>query len=237
MAGGGARALFKAPSHGSFRFLVRRLAVGIANSPFRFSSSVPVTVALVAGLISGSLMVSNCQGQTVVASSPVVGVATTGITTSRSYVCPKCGRVHSTPGVAQTAYSSVATSGAVIQAGTAIQNHSISSVNRSSAIGSTAQNVLSVLNGQRSRQGLRPLRYDASLQAVAERRARQMAASGMKSHPPGSFAPGRYEGVGWSSSYSPNGVHACYTSNPNMTSAGAAMVAGRDGVYFAVVYR
>jgi hypothetical protein len=64
-----------------------------------------------------------------------------------------------------------------------------------------------------------------------------MAARGLKSHPPGSFSPGRYEGVGWSSSYSPSGVSACYTSDPNMQYAGAAMATGRDGVYFAVVYR
>jgi uncharacterized protein YkwD len=103
--------------------------------------------------------------------------------------------------------------------------------------GSGAQNVLDVLNAQRARQGLGRLRFDPALQAVARRRARIMARSGTKSHPPGSFAPGRYEGVGWSSSFSPRGVHACYTSNPNMSAAGAAMVTGRDGVYFCVVYR
>ncbi|MCC9602703.1 CAP domain-containing protein [Stieleria sp. JC731] len=99
------------------------------------------------------------------------------------------------------------------------------------------QNVLSTLNQQRQRKGLRALRFDPALQAVAERRAQMMASMGTKSHPPGSFSPGRYEGVGWSSSYSPNGVHACYTSDPRMTVAGAAMATGRDGVYFAVVYR
>lgn len=98
-------------------------------------------------------------------------------------------------------------------------------------------NVLHTLNAQRARQGLAGLRYDPILQAVAERRVQQMAASGQKGHPPGSFAPGRYEGVGWSSSYSPNGVSACYTSDPRMQEAGAAMAAGRDGVYFVVVYR
>ncbi|MEL6111132.1 MAG: hypothetical protein AAFU85_34425, partial [Planctomycetota bacterium] len=102
---------------------------------------------------------------------------------------------------------------------------------------SGTQNVLSMLNAQRSRQGLRSLRYDPVLQSVAERRVQLMASTGRKGHPPGSFAPGRYEGVGWSSSFSPRGVSACYTSNPNMTVAGAAMARGRDGVYFAVVYR
>ena len=128
----------------------------------------------------------------------------------------------------------VSTSSSTIATGTS------SGIARTSHVGpirSGVQNVLSMLNGQRSRQGLRTLRYDPALQAVAERRAQQMASSGLKGHPPGSFAPGRYEGVGWSSSYSPRGVYACYTSDPNMTAAGAAMVSGRDGVYFAVVYR
>jgi uncharacterized protein YkwD len=98
-------------------------------------------------------------------------------------------------------------------------------------------NVLSNLNAQRARQGLFGLTYDQQLQSVAERRAQQMAASGSKNHPPGSFAPGRYEGVGWSSSYSPSKVSACFTSDTRMRYAGAAMATGRDGVYFAVVYR
>ena len=98
-------------------------------------------------------------------------------------------------------------------------------------------NVLSTLNAQRARQGIGQLGYDPDLQAVAERRAAEMARSGLKSHPPGSFSPGRYEGVGWSSSYSPSGVSACFTSDSRMRVAGAAMATGRDGVYFAVVYR
>jgi len=97
--------------------------------------------------------------------------------------------------------------------------------------------VLSTLNAQRSRNGVGQLGYDSQLQAVAERRAAQMARSGSKGHPPGSFAPGTYEGVGWSSSYSPSGVSACFTNDGRMRVAGAAMATGRDGVYFAVVYR
>ncbi|WP_430451230.1 CAP domain-containing protein [Rhodopirellula europaea] len=96
---------------------------------------------------------------------------------------------------------------------------------------------MTTLNAQRSRQGLRGLAYDPQLQAVAERRAQLMASTGLKTHPSGSFAPGRYEGVGWSSSHTPAGVSACYTSDPNMRVAGAAMARGRDGVYFCVVYR
>lgn len=95
----------------------------------------------------------------------------------------------------------------------------------------------SQLNAQRARQGVGTLRYDPSLQAVAERRAQAMASMGLKTHPPGSFSPGTYEGVGWSSSYSPSGVSACFTSDSRMQYAGAAMATGRDGVYSAVVYR
>lgn len=104
-------------------------------------------------------------------------------------------------------------------------------------VGGAVSNVLTTLNAQRSRQGLRGLAYDPQLQAVAERRAQLMASTGTKTHPSGSFAPGRYEGVGWSSSHTPAGVSACYTSDPNMRVAGAAMARGRDGVYFCVVYR
>jgi hypothetical protein len=109
----------------------------------------------------------------------------------------------------------------------------------SSAIRATSgvSNVLGALNAQRARRGIRALMFDPVLQAVAQRRAQRMAASGLKNHPPGSFAPGRYEGVGWSSSYSPSGVSACFTSDTRMRYAGAAMATGRDGVYFAVVYR
>lgn len=98
-------------------------------------------------------------------------------------------------------------------------------------------NVLAMLNAQRARQGIGALMHDSTLQAVAQRRAQQMASMGLKYHPPGSFAPGRYEGVGWSSSFSPSGVSACYTSDRNMRYAGAAMATGSDGVYFVVVYR
>jgi uncharacterized protein YkwD len=113
-------------------------------------------------------------------------------------------------------------------------SHSVASSHRG---GGAVSNVLSTLNAQRSRQGLRGLAYDPQLQAVAERRAQLMASTGLKTHPSGSFAPGRYEGVGWSSSHTPAGVSACYTSDPNMRVAGAAMARGRDGVYFCVVYR
>ena len=135
-------------------------------------------------------------------------------------VCPKCGKIHAAPVPNAPASSVVQASAMLPQAGTP-----------------GVTNVLSALNAQRARQGVGPLAFDPQLQMVAERRALTMARTGRKSHPPGSFAPGRYEGVGWSSSYSPSGVSACYTSDSRMRVAGAAMATGRDGVYFAVVYR
>ena len=180
----------------------------LANPRFCFQAAIAFLCPLLALHVMPAEKAA-AQTPAVIQSQPV----------SSGFVCPKCGRIHATRPAVQTVSASTnqPTQGTVSRGG--------------------IQNVLGLLNGQRSRQGLRSLRYDAALQAVAERRARQMASMGMKSHPPGSFAPGRYEGVGWSSSYSPSGVHACYTSDPNMTTAGAAMVPGRDGVYFAVVYR
>ena len=138
-------------------------------------------------------------------------------------VCPKCGRVHTSPVTRSIAQP--ATQPATRPAATPV----------STAGG--VSNVLSRLNAQRAAQGIGSLAFDPALQAVAARRAQQMASMGLKSHPPGSYAPGRYEGVGWSSSNMSGAVMACYTSDPNMRAAGAAMATGRDGVYFAVVYR
>ncbi len=137
--------------------------------------------------------------------------------------CPKCGKVHAAESVSRNG-----SSGQVV--------YSNSPTSRSLG-GGGVSNVLDALNAQRARQGVRALMFDSSLQSVAERRAQQMASSGQKGHPPGSFSPGTHEGVGWSSSYSPSGVSACYTSDSRMQFAGAAMATGRDGVYFAVVYR
>lgn len=211
----------------------------IAISRFCFG----VTIAFLGPILVLQVMpaeTASAQQLTVIRSQP----ATTGI------VCPKCGRIHATnqivPAVSRAVPRTTVSAAAPTVVRTTLPSASVATVPTAGpvshvayrrATGGGAQNVLGMLNGQRSRQGLRSLRYDASLQAVAERRARQMASSGTKSHPPGSFAPGRYEGVGWSSSFSPRGVSACYTSDPNMTTAGAAMVTGRDGVYFAVVYR
>lgn len=139
--------------------------------------------------------------------------------------CPKCGRIHSAGVTPTPTYNAPVSYNAPVASSSSLQSSG------------GVSNVLSQLNAQRSRQGVGTLRYDPSLQAVAERRAQTMASMGLKSHPPGSFSPGTYEGVGWSSSYSPSGVSACFTSDSRMQYAGAAMATGRDGVYFAVVYR
>lgn len=99
------------------------------------------------------------------------------------------------------------------------------------------RNVVGMLNQQRSRRRRLPLGFDPTLQAVAERRAQTMANSRIKDHPPGSYSPGRAEGVGWSSSRNPSQVSACYTNSRQFTACGAAAAEGPDGTYFAVVYR
>ena len=97
--------------------------------------------------------------------------------------------------------------------------------------------VVTLLNRQRATRGLGPLVMDATLQQVAARRVSLMARSGRKGHPPGSFSPGRYEGVGWNSSRNPTAVNACYTYATHVTRVGAAMIRTRSGSYFACVYR
>ena len=149
-----------------------------------------------------------------------------------TYVCAKCGQVH------------VRSAPASFQSPISHPSH-VQAVSHQAPVASTSairasggvSNVLASLNSQRARQGVASLRYDPQLQAVAEQRAQTMASMNLKNHPPGSFAPGRYEGVGWSSSYSPSGVSACFTTDTRMQYAGAAMATGRDGVYFSVVYR
>ena len=160
---------------------------------------------------------------------------------TETYYCQKCQKYH-TRQVSSPVVSSAPVQGNVGQSVNMTQTAQVQysqpvqtpTLTRSS---SGARNVLDMLNNQRARRGLGSLQYDPQLQVVAERRASRMAASGQKGHPSGSFAPGRYEGVGWNSSYSPSGVSACFTSDPRMRAAGAAMVSGRDGVYFCVVYR
>lgn len=169
------------------------------------------------------------------AASITMAVATVAsaqsVVSNETYVCPKCGKVH----VRQASATQTGVVGSP-QFQTVSYEAPVASSSAMRATGGIS-NVLASLNAQRARQGIGSLRYDPQLQAVAERRAQTMASMRLKNHPPGSFAPGRYEGVGWSSSYSPSGVSACYTSDRRMQYAGAAMATGRDGVYFAVVYR
>ena len=181
--------------------------------------------SIVAGLSLGFL----------VQSAPTASAqsVTTSTATSQSYVCPKCGRVHAR----RPANSVPSTQPVTSQYSSTPVTQTSYAPTTYAAPTSGGGNVLSMLNAQRARQGVPSLMYDPALQSVAQRRANHMAATGNKSHPPGSFAPGRYEGVGWSSSYSPRSVYACYTSDRRMRYAGAAMARGRDGVYFAVVYR
>lgn len=168
-------------------------------------------------------------------------VVTTNGNSAETYYCQKCQKYH-TRQVSRPVVSSVPVQGTVAQPVNTTQAAQVQysqpvQASTSPRSSSGASNVLDMLNNQRSRRGLGSLQYDPQLQIVAERRASRMAASGQKGHPSGSFAPGRYEGVGWNSSYSPSGVSACFTSDPRMRAAGAAMVSGRDGVYFCVVYR
>lgn len=99
------------------------------------------------------------------------------------------------------------------------------------------QHELSLINSARAKRGLHAYSLDANLDAVAEARARRMAANSYKGHVSGSYAPGRAEGVAWHSS-SPSAVtRCCYALSGQFRSAGSACVRGRDGYYFATVYR
>jgi len=168
-------------------------------------------------------------------STPNSVSAQNGVIGSSQPLCPKCGQIHSLPlnGVTQSMPIQTEVAQTSFVSPTTRQRSTSQATTHRSGV----SNVLSALNAQRARRGIGSLRYDPSLQAVAERRASLMASQRIKSHPSGSFAPGRYEGVGWSSSYSPSGVSACFTNDSRMTAAGAAMATGRDGVYFCVVYR
>ncbi len=181
--------------------------------------------------------------------SPLVspGSAQEIVLSGDQYVCPKCGQVHSRNGhpsnsdVIPVSYIQSSNTYGLSQGysstmiGSTLPSPAMQSTQLQGTGGVT--NVLSTLNAQRARSGIGALSFDPTLQAVAEQRAALMASRGIKNHPPGSFSPGRYEGVGWSSSYSPSGVSACFTNDGRMRSAGAAMATGRDGVYFCVVYQ
>jgi uncharacterized protein YkwD len=96
---------------------------------------------------------------------------------------------------------------------------------------------LSLINSARAQRGLSAYAHDAELDAVAYARASRMASNGQKGHVSGSYAPGRAEGVAWHSS-SPSAVtQCCFALSGQFRSAGSACVRGRDGYYFATVYR
>tara|TARA_R110002049_G_scaffold27321_2_gene94105 strand:+ start:219446 stop:220000 length:555 start_codon:yes stop_codon:yes gene_type:complete len=183
----------------------------------RTIATLTFNLLFIAGIQFSPFSTADVAAETYVSTAPASG---------QSYYCEKCGKYHTR-----------ATSNVVPTSYTAPASRPVATNQSSSYSGGGMRNVLSMLNNQRARMGIAGLQYDSQLQAVAERRARKMASMGLKSHPPGSFSPGRYEGVGWSSSFSPSGVSACFTSDTRMRYAGAAMATGRDGVYFAVVYR
>ena len=99
------------------------------------------------------------------------------------------------------------------------------------------QYELTLINSARAKRGLHALTLDTDLDAVAQSRARRMAANGHKGHVSGSFAPGRAEGVAWHSSNRDAVTRCCYTMSGRFRRAGSACVRGRDGYYFATVYR
>ena len=192
-------------------------------------------------LRSSALLMAGLSAALLVGPSALVPSALAQTTTaaSQTYVCPKCGRVHVRPASTTTRAAPTvqyATPTTSQTSSTPVVHTSYRPASVSAPSGG-ASSAFDMLNAQRARQGVPTLMYDSTLQAVAQQRAQKMASMGIKGHPPGSFAPGRYEGVGWSSTYSPRKVSACYTSDSRMRYAGAAMVRGRDGVYFAVVYR
>jgi hypothetical protein len=100
------------------------------------------------------------------------------------------------------------------------------------------QSVVNLLNAQRAKAGLYPLRLDPSLQAVARRRAVATGRTGrFNGHPPGSFSPGNLEGVGMASGLRPTAVIACGTYTRTKTYVGAAMYQRDNQSFFCVVYR
>lgn len=201
--------------------------------------TIPNAMSFLIVLLTASVSLSPATwAQTVITSSvtPVTG---------GNHYCAKCGKFHASSTTIASAFvqQSTYTSPSATMTPSIVLGHSTSlapstnSVHFATPGRGGVQNVLSTLNAQRARSGVNSLQYDPTLQAVAEQRAQLMASMNLKSHPPGSFAPGTYEGVGWSSSYSPSGVSACFTNDSRMRAAGAAMATGSDGVYFAVVYR
>ena len=99
------------------------------------------------------------------------------------------------------------------------------------------QYELSLINSARAKRGLHAYTLDPDLEAVAKARAQRMAANSYKGHVSGSYSPGRAEGVAWHSSSRSAVTRCCYALSGRFRRAGSASVRGRDGYYFATVYR
>ena len=129
-------------------------------------------------------------------------------TASGQSPCPQCGQIHAATG------------------------------GQSVAAAAGTRSVVVLLNRQRAARGLPPYIFDPVLQRVAERRALLTAATGrFRGHPPGSFSPGRGEGVGMSSSLRPTAVHACLTYSTRYRYCGCAMVQRNGRSFFALIVR
>lgn len=84
---------------------------------------------------------------------------------------------------------------------------------------SSAQAMMEV-NQLRSSRGLPGFHWDEHLMQVARMRAEQLASRGQGAvHPPGSFSPARYEGVGLGHRF-----NTCYLYSQVGRSAGAATI-------------
>lgn len=84
--------------------------------------------------------------------------------------------------------------------------------------------ALTELNMIRARRGLRALVEDASLSAIAYRKASIQANRGVMYHPGGTMGGARFEGVGMGRQFT-----TCYQDARNVQYAGAATVVGRNG--------
>ena len=77
--------------------------------------------------------------------------------------------------------------------------------------------------------------YSGGPQQVAERKAQQSAARGIKGHLGGGFGGANAEGVGFSTSSAQQALnHCCYTGQRRV--AGSSVVRGSDGWYAVKIY-
>lgn len=93
-----------------------------------------------------------------------------------------------------------------------------------------ARPALDYLNWRRQAVGLQPYRYDPTLQAAAERSARQQANRGRMGH---CQHIGSRSGVGMTTdSRGPRTFRTCYAFDRGTAYAGAAACQGRNGTWF-----